>query len=231
LIANLKDLSKKSLSDQVFHAIREMIETGKMTPGSKISEPTLAKDLDVSRIPIRDAIVKLQSCGLVERKMNVGARVVSLSYEKLIDIYHIRERLEGLAARFTAKNISEKDIDYLLLLLENQKEPLKQRQEYYQKGGDLDLHYLLVKLSNNDQLIQLFNESLYYLIRVYRFQFGMRGRRVNRAYHEHEAIVNSIVNRDGEMAEILMRQHIRASRKDVEEQLIKGVGSESRKII
>ena len=72
---------------------------------------------------------------------------------------------------------------------------------------------------------------MYYLIRVYRFQFGMRGRRVNSAYQEHKAIVNAIANRDGEMAEMLMRQHIRASRKDIEEQLIKGVSSEPRKII
>ncbi|MDP6103974.1 MAG: GntR family transcriptional regulator [Gammaproteobacteria bacterium] len=231
MINKLTDLSKKSLSDKVFHAIREMIETGIMPPGSKISEPNLAKKLDVSRVPIRDAILKLQSCGLVERQMNVGAKVITLSAAKLIDIYHIRERLEGLAAKFTAEKISDKDINYLLLLLENQKKPLKEKQEYYQEGGDLDIHYLIVKSCNNEQLIQLFNDSLYYLIRVYRFQFGMRGRRVNSAYQEHKAIVNAIANRDGEMAEMLMRQHIRASRKDIEEQLIKGVSSEPRKII
>lgn len=231
LHSNLTDLSKKSLSDQVFQNIREMIEMGILPPGSKISEPILAKKLSVSRVPIRDAIVQLQSCGLVERQLNVGARVVTLSAEKLIELYHIRERLEGMAARFTAENIESEDLNYLYLLLENQKKPLKEKQEYYQKGGNLDLHYLIVKSCNNKHLIKLFNESLYYLIRVYRFQFGMKGRRVNSAYLEHKAIVNAIANRDGEMAEMMMRQHIRASRRDIENQLNIGANSEARKII
>ena len=112
---------KKSLSDEVFQTIRELIETGEMPSGSKISEPSLAKKLSVSRVPIRDAIAKLQTCGLVERQLNVGARVTQLTNEKLIEVYHIREQLEGLAARFAAQNIDNESLEYLQLLLNEQK--------------------------------------------------------------------------------------------------------------
>jgi DNA-binding GntR family transcriptional regulator len=225
------DKSKKSLSDVVFHDIRELIETGKILPGSKISEASLANKLNVSRVPIRDAMVRLESCGLVERQLNVGARVVTLSFHKLIDIYHIRERLEGLAARFCAENISRGGLDKLQGLLLSQSKNIEEMQTYYQKGGDLDIHYLIVNYCNNKHLIKLFNESLYYLIRVYRFQFGMRGSRVDGAYQEHKAVIDAIGNGDGEMAELLMRQHIRLSRNSIERKLEQGGFGESRKII
>ena len=224
-------LEKKPLSEEVFHIIRELIETGEMPSGSKISEPSLAKKLAVSRGPIRDAIAKLETCGLVARQLNVGARVLSLTNEQLIEIYHIREHLEGLAARFAAQNIDNESLEYLQLLLSNQEKQLNGKQEYYQKEGDLDFHYLIVKASYNSHLISLFNDSLYYLIRVYRFQYGMKGRRVNSAYKEHSAIVDAIANQDGEMAELLMRQHIRLSRMNVEKQINWKVGDESRQAI
>jgi len=224
-------LEKKSLSDEVFQTIRELIETGEIPSGSKISEPSLAKKLSVSRVPIRDAIAKLQTCGLVERQLNIGARVTQLTNEKLIEVYHIREQLEGLAARFAAENIDDESLKYLQLLLSKQKKQLNEKQEYYQKQGDLDFHYLIVKASNNSHLIRLFNDSLYYLIRVYRFQFAMRGRRVNSAYQEHGAIVDAIAHKDGEMAELLMRQHIRLSRMNIEKQLNWKGDDESRQAI
>jgi DNA-binding GntR family transcriptional regulator len=224
-------LEKKPLSEEVFHIIRELIETGEMSSGSKISEPSLAKKLMVSRGPIRDAIAKLKTSGLVVRQLNIGARVLSLTNEQLIEIYHIREHLEGLAARFAAQNIDNESLEYLQLLLSNQEKQLNEKQEYYQKEGDLDFHYLIVKASYNKHLINLFNDSLYYLIRVYRFQYGMKGRRVNFAHKEHSAIVDAIANQDGEMAELLMRQHIRLSRMNVEKQINWKGGDESRKAI
>jgi len=212
-------LEKKPLSDEIFHVIRELIETGEMPSGSKISEPILAKKLSVSRGPIRDAIAKLKNCGLVASQLNVGARVVSLTNEQLIEIYHIRERLEGLAARFAAECIDNESLEFLRSLLNNQENQLNERHEYYQKDGDLDFHYLIVNANCNAHLIKLFNDSLYYLIRVYRFQYGMKGRRVHSAHKEHSAIVEAIANQDGEMAELLMRQHIRLSRMNVEKQI------------
>jgi len=84
----MMSLEKKLLYDEVFHIIRELVETGEIPPGSKISEPSLAKKLSVVRGPIRDGIAKLKTRGLVARQLNVGARVLSLTNEQLIEIYH-----------------------------------------------------------------------------------------------------------------------------------------------
>jgi DNA-binding GntR family transcriptional regulator len=95
----------------------------------------------------------------------------------------------------------------------------EQGQAYFQKEGDLDFHYRIITGSKNDRLINLLCNDLYYQMRLYRYQFGMRGHRVPKAYSEHEHIVDAIANRDGEMAEWLMRLHIRSSRKNIERML------------
>ena len=73
--------------------------------------------------------------------------------------------------------------------------------------------------SGNSRLIGLLCNELYHLVRMYRYQFGMRSRRALPAYGEHQLIVDAIAARDGEQAEMMMRCHIRASRRNVERQL------------
>jgi DNA-binding GntR family transcriptional regulator len=70
--------------------------------------------------------------------------------------------------------------------------------------------------SGNGRLVDLLCNDLYHLMRLYRYQFGMQSRRGPRAFVEHEHIVDAIERRDGELAELLMRHHIRASRENVE---------------
>ena len=62
-------------------------------------------------------------------------------------------------------------------------------------------------------------DELYHLVRMYRVQLGMNGPRVSRAFDEHKAIITAIANRDGELAELLMRRHIAASRRNIEQRL------------
>ena len=210
-----------TIADRVFDQIRLAIESGGMRTGSKISEPELARSYGISRGPLREAIARLESCGLVVRRANVGARVVSLSRGQLLEIYQGREALEGMAARLAASRMSESECAELRSLLEQHRAQIErdEGQAYFQKEGDLDFHYRIVQGSGNGLLIGLLCNDLYYLVRVYRRQFGMRSRRAPRAFGEHEHIVAAIERGDGELAELLMRHHIRASRENVERML------------
>ena len=198
--------------------MRLRIVEGDIITGSKISEPELAKHYDISRSTLRDALGRLEGCGLVERKPNVGYRVITLSTTQLIEIFHTREVLEGLACRLAAQNMSAGEVEDLKQLLNEHQsnEKLQKGQAYYQKEGDLDFHYRIVKGSKNQLLIRLLCEELYYLVRMYRYQFGMQSPRAKRAFSEHFHIIESIEQGDGELAEILMRRHIAASRNNVE---------------
>ncbi|RUO23256.1 GntR family transcriptional regulator [Aliidiomarina iranensis] len=208
-------------SDRVLLEIQRAIVEGDIPAGSKISEPELARRFDVSRAPLREALARLERCHLIERTPNAGARVVKLSPEGLISLYQLREELEGLACRLAAENMAEKEIEELGALLDQHlnTQRVREGESYYQEEGDLDFHYRIILGSKNAYLINILCDELYFLVRMYRVQLGMNGPRVSRAFDEHKAIIMAIANRDGELADLLMRRHIGASRKNIEIQL------------
>ena len=210
-----------TIADQIFTEIRKEIVEGRIPQGSKISEPELARRFGISRGPLREAMRRLESSNLVQRRANVGARVITLSYEQLLEIYHVREALEGMAARLAAENRSESELAELhdLIRAHERQVDMEQGGAYFQREGDLDFHYRIVRGSHNNRLIGLLCNDLYYVVRMYRCQFGMVSPRASKALKEHVQILEAIEGRDGELAEILMRRHIRASRRNVENRL------------
>ncbi len=210
-----------TIADQIFAEIRQEIVEGRIPQGSKISEPELARRYGISRGPLREAMRRLESSNLVSRRANVGARVITLSSEQLLEIYHVREALEGMAARLAAERMPGAEVKELQSLLAEHRRQveLEQGRAYFQREGDLDFHYRIVRGSHNLRLVSLLCNDLYHLVRMYRCQFGMVSPRARRAFREHAQIVDAIADRDGELAEILMRRHIRASRRSVEQRL------------
>jgi DNA-binding GntR family transcriptional regulator len=217
-LRNLPNDEVTTISERVFFEMREAIVSGEMVSGSKVSEPALARAYGISRGALREAIGRLEGCGLVVRRPNVGARVVTLSSEQLLEIFHVREALEGMAARLAAVRMDDAEVSELRRLLRQHGRQIAQDADhaYFQREGDLDFHYRIVKGSHNSRLVTLLCNDLYHLVRLYRQQFGMRSRRGPRAFAEHTHIVDAIERRDSEMAELLMRAHIRASRENVE---------------
>ncbi|MBO9490786.1 GntR family transcriptional regulator [Endozoicomonas sp. G2_1] len=208
-------------ADKVFEQIQFAIVEGEIAPGSKISEPELAKRFQVSRSTLREALNRLEKCHLIERKANVGSRVVECTVKSLIEIYLVREALEGMACRLAAQNMTEDEIEQMKAML-NKHASAKALQDgvaYYQEEGDLDFHYKVILGSHNQELINILCGQLYHVIRMYRCQFGMNSPRASKAFDEHARIVEAIAERDGELAEILMRRHIAASRKNIESKI------------
>ena len=207
-----------SIPDRLFEQLKTAIFEGDIPVGSKLSEPELARDYQVSRGALREAIARLEACRLVTRKTNVGARVVELSAQNLMEIFLVRESLEGMAARLAAQHITDEEVATLEALLEQHEQDIENSEDhaYFQKEGDLDFHYQIVLASHNTTLFNLLCNDLYQLVRLYRYQFGMRSNRASQAFNEHRHIIAAIKRGDGEMAEHIMRAHIRASRDSVE---------------
>ncbi len=210
-----------TIAEKVFVELRDAIVEGRIAEGSKISEPELARTYAISRGSLRDALGRLEAAGLVERRPNVGARVVSLTAEGLLHLYAIREALEGMSARLATKNMTDEEIESLAQLLKTHGKEIASSEgaAYFQKEGDADFHLRLVKGSGNSQLVSLLGHDLYYQMRMYRYQFGMQSKRVTQAFIEHEQIIDTMKRRDAEQAEHLMRHHIRASQFNVEKML------------
>jgi DNA-binding GntR family transcriptional regulator len=208
-----------TITDKIFIQLRKDIVEGIIVSGSKLSEMELSTKYAVSRAVIREAINRLESCHLVERKANIGARVVNLTLEGLAELYQVRESLEGMAARLAAINMTDDDIADLQSLLDTHLEWVQTGETYYQEAGDVDFHYRVILGSKNKQLISMLTDSIYHLIRMYRVQLGMAGPRVTTAFDEHKHIVQAIANRDAELAEMLMRRHILYTKSTLEKKL------------
>lgn len=217
--AQIEPSGEQTIAEKTYQKLQRAIVEGEIPAGTKISEPLLAKQYGISRGPLREALSRLEVCNLIQRKPNVGARVIDLSRQHLVEIYQIRESLESLAAGLAAENMSDDEIQGLETLLEQHRQQIKADQTYFQKEGDMDFHFRIVKGSKNSHLIDMFCNDLYHLIRLYRFQFGMVSKRISRAFVEHEHIVDAIRNRDAELARFLMMKHIGQSRQNVENML------------
>jgi DNA-binding GntR family transcriptional regulator len=214
-----------TLADSVFEQIRSAIVKGELVPGSKVNEPQLSKQFGISRGPLREAIRRLEGCKLVEITPNIGAKVISLNESQAIEIYDIRESLEGLACRLAATRCSAKDcINIRELLAIHEKEiQFEDSRLYYQKEGDLDFHYQIVQLSGNRRLFHLLCDELYHLIRLYRVQASSQPSRPKQAFKEHHQIVDALESNDGELAEMLMKRHISSAKITLLNQLRRGV--------
>ncbi len=221
LLENPTKQAVVTTTDKVFEQIQHAIVEGKILSGSKISEPELAKHYQISRSTLREALNRLEKCHLIERKANVGSRVVECSIEGLLELYITREALEGMACRQAALNMTDEEINHMRLMLDKHAsaQDLQDGVAYYQEEGDLDFHYKVIIGSHNHQLINLICGQLYHLVRMYRFQFGMNSPRASKAFEEHSRIIEAIADRDGELAEMLMRRHIAASRKNIEKKI------------
>ncbi|GAA5118637.1 GntR family transcriptional regulator [Alloalcanivorax gelatiniphagus] len=216
----LADDSVRTLADRVFTRLQDDIVRGVIAPGSKVSETDLAGRYGVSRGPLREAIRRLESRKLVEREVHVGTRVASLSFDELIEIYYVREALEGQAARLAGERMSDAEVAglYQLLAQHEQQQDLREDTAYFQREFDLDFHYRIIQGSHNQTLIRMLIGELYHLVRMYRYQFSTTANRPQKALHEHRRIVEAIEARDAEMAELLMRRHIGRARENIEAQ-------------
>ncbi len=208
----------ETLSENVFRRIQAAIVKGEIAPGSKISEPELARTYGISRGPLREAIHRLEGQRLVVRIPHVGARVVSLSHAEMIELYEIRESLEGMACRLAAQRMTSEEIDELRRVLDTHERDaaFQAGVGYYQQEGDFDFHYRIIQGSGNRTLSQMLCGELYQLVRMYRIQFSTTPNRPRQAFAEHHRILDAIAERDGELAELLMRRHIGASRRNIE---------------
>lgn len=219
MLATKKE-AENTLGGKITETLRDAIVRGDIAPGTKLSEPKLAVEFDVSRGPLREAIRRLESINLVKHVPHEGVRVVTLDLPEVIEIYHVREALEGKAAALAARNMSVEQIDNLHHLLEMAEKHMKTSGgEYLQAETDIDFHYQVIQGSQNQVLVRTLCEELYYLLRMYRYQSSLQPARSKQAFSEHQHLIYAIEQRDEQLAEMVMRKHIVRARQNIEKKL------------
>ncbi|WP_218014162.1 GntR family transcriptional regulator [Rubellimicrobium roseum] len=212
------DAAKKdapiSQSGLVYEALSAAIMKGELAPGAKLSEPAIAEQLGVSRAPVREAIRRLQERGVVHHTANQGARVVAPTLEQFLALLDVREALEGMTSRLAATAMSEEAVADLRALVAEHGTAFSEDPTgpYMQESRDTDFHVRIARGCGNPVLTDLLCVQFYPQLKLCRLQHrGQKGRGLA-AWKEHDRIAQAIADRDGELAELLMRRHIRAAR-------------------
>jgi DNA-binding GntR family transcriptional regulator len=206
----LEPIAVSSIANEAFHKLTQAIISGEFAPGEKLSEAELARRFGISRGPIREALQRLEG-KLVLRMPRVGVSVIDLSTEKLIELFAVREALEGMAARLAAERTTEQEIVELGRLLEQHgaHDDVASGAAYYQAGQDDDFHFHIVRAARNEQLQSMLLEELFFKLKLYRYRISSKPGRAQKALEEHREIVAAIASRNPDAAEAAMRRHIR----------------------
>lgn len=198
---------KSSLRERVFKRIREAILNGEYKQGDPIRETVIARQLSVSRTPVREAIRQLELEGLVYSIPNKETVVAGISETDVEDIYMIRSRVEGLAAKKAAERITDKEIKEIEEVLE--------LTEFYARKGDIEhigeldhkFHDLIYIAAKSKIMKQVLSDFHIYVQKTRMASLAVPGR-IEGLLKEHTAIFNAIKHKDGEQAEQLMTEHI-----------------------
>jgi DNA-binding GntR family transcriptional regulator len=210
-----------TLADIASHRLAQSIVTGELAQGQKLNEAELAERFGMGRGPLREALRHLEGMRLVTRVPNAGARVVVLDRKTLSDLYAVREALEGMACRIAATQMTDDEIDQLRHLLDSHEKQIRKQggKVYAQKEGDLDFHYQIARGSRNQMLMDLLGSEQYQLLRMCRYRTSRNAERTGPALQQHRQIVEALAQRDGELAEMLMRRHIQGAWHSISEMI------------
>lgn len=202
-----------TLSSVVVDHIRRLVVEGQLQPGDRVYEVELANTLGVSRGPVREALKHLASTKLLVDAPNHGASIARLTLDQVREYYAVRELLEGRAAAEAAERMEPGEREQLLEVVAKHAEKLEAHPEldYPQSEDDWDFHSLVLKGSRNALIAQICGTDLRDVFMLLRARYGGRRRRGMLALEEHRGIAAMIAKGNREAAELLMRQHIRAS--------------------
>lgn len=212
-------MNKKNLPTEIYLLLRARILDFKLLPGIKISDKEIAKELGVSRTPVREALIRLVGHGLVTSLHNRGFKVREFSIKEVKDIYTLREALEILAVKLTIHNLDNDKIQILTELIDEYPglSASGNRNEF--NKADENFHLRIAEFSDNAPLKTQLNHlhDQLALLRRYAHLLSDNWRTTyeQETYKEHIAIFKYMKQADETRAADAMSHHIQASMNSV----------------
>jgi len=199
------------LVEEVYQIIRADIMSLRIPPDARISIDSLARELEVSQTPVREALSMLEATGLVTKRHFVGyCSAPQLSRIQLDELYEVRLLVEPYAARCAAERLSDEDLDRIRRHAQGMA-PGGSRTSYDRFADqDSELHDMIAAGSGNG-LIRDSLSRLHAHLHIFRLRFHSEV--TQEAYAEHAKLVDALVRRDADVAESAMRAHIEKSYK------------------
>lgn len=195
------------LSQKAYQVLKNEIVRGILEPGSKLSENKLAKEMQISRTPIREAMRNLTAEGLVKTSPNKKIIVSEVSLADIKEVLQVRGALEGLAASISAKKISHQEIEKLEKIFTRMSSYADKKHLSYYCEVDDEFHNLILTICGNKWIIKV-RENLGNFIYRFRFKSLSVSGRLKCSLEEHRAIMESLKKHNSEEADRLSRLHM-----------------------
>lgn len=198
----------RTLWQRVHDHLRDEIISGSLTSGTELHEVALAASFGVSRGPIREALGRLATEGLVTIRPRRGAVVRALSSDEFIEAYQVREALEMMAVRLAVPKLTEEDLDAMERLIEDMAELADAGNVQGFFDANAAFHQRFFEASGNGMLAGLYRQIRGQIDRHRLRSLELRGE-LSRSVAEHRAILSATRARDVERAVALASEHIR----------------------
>jgi DNA-binding GntR family transcriptional regulator len=204
----IKIQPQRSAEEAVTEALRNAIHQGYLKPGQKLSQADLAEQLGVSRIPLRDALRRLESEALVTMNGRRGTWVSALSVETIKEMYEIRVMLEGRCTAYAVNNMNDEDLAEVLALLDDMDEAesnpenrgFSTRRNFYARFYECADRPLM----RQQILLLRDNVSRYHRVKDH-----------DHAHDDHIKFRQALVARDASSAEQILTRHLKEARDDL----------------
>jgi len=191
----------------VAERLRQLIIDGTLKPGTWLNERDLCDRLKISRTPLREAYRMLASDGLLTLQPKRGAMVIELSADDIENIFDVLAVLEGLAARSAAERATDDELAHIAQLHAQTREHYNNRDIRAYYATSMGTHIAINRAAHNPALTHSYDRfNLQVQALRYRSNFDLD--EWTKAMNDHEAFVEALLRRDGEQAEVLIREHL-----------------------
>jgi DNA-binding GntR family transcriptional regulator len=204
-----------TIVEQVYRAILDAICDGRLQPGERLTQESVAQKLSVSRQPVGQALLLLKQQKFVTEAGRRGLMVAPLDRDFMRSIYELRLGIEPLAAMLASRNATTDDIARGERMIAAGKEAVRHNSVAELIAADMEFHMYVYALSRNRLFVELMQELWNHLRRAMREVLQHREYR-KAIWVEHEQILRAIAERDGEAAASLVRAHLQQAAVNVQ---------------
>jgi len=195
-------------TEHALSQLRPLLISGELAPGTRIDQAELAKRFGVSIVPIREALARLQSVGLVEIVPHRGVFVTRVAAEELVDIYTVREVLEEQAARIAVNKLSEADLESLGRISAAMAAAAKSKDHEKLLSYNRELHFTIYRASGRRHMLQIIERLWDLSARYAHLQLQAVPERASEAMFEVRRIVLACRRRDADALGLMVRYKV-----------------------
>lgn len=212
------NFKRRTLSESVEQTLREMILNGDLHPGDRVNEAQLAEDFAMSRGPIREALRRLETEGLIIYRSHKGTFVKTLSKKDAFEIYTLRGFLEGEAVKLALPYLNEGHIEKLQKLVYDFEKARVENEVQKIVQNDLEFHHMVVERSHHGRLYEAYKRLDTQLGAMFITIQNRAPSRFLRVAEIHQDLVDALKTKDEKIAEQAFRAHYTEAWNDLKEQ-------------